>query len=176
MNFLESVGLLAILVVVWLFGLTQTKVRFGGRLQGLLIILTVYTIISIFSSMGKGISNLFKASTATPISTSIRTPRPQLSTTSTGKPCLRWNEIRSSMNGQTVCVYGIVQAIYPTNETWTRIRFTDQPNNFFMFSQLFIFPDLSAGDCVQANGKVQLYESIPYIESDDLYRCEAWMK
>ena len=102
------------------------------------------------------------------------TPRPR--PTPTHKPCLRWDRIRPSMRGDEVCVYGIVQSLYSTNETWTRIQFTDEPNRFFVSSTLYIFPDLKAGDCFQANGTVQTYDFIPYLETDELYYCEAWME
>ena len=177
MNFLEDVGFIAIVITLALIFeriFRNVKSRLAWRVLGIVFIIVLYFVIS----KGEDIYNsiFVPASTFKSTPVSSNTSRPLPLATATGKPCLRWSEIRTSMNGQTICVYGTIQAIYPTNETWTRIRFTDQPNSFFMFSQPYIFPDLSAGDCIQANGKVQLYESIPYIESDDLYYCESWMK
>jgi hypothetical protein len=137
-------------------------------------LLALIVIAILYGMFRNSIPTLF-AATATPTQRPTRTPLPPKEV-STKETCHRWDEITPFMDGKDICVYGTVQAIYPTDETWTRIRFTNQPNSFFMFSQLFIFPDLKAGDCIKANGKVQLYESIPYIESDDLYYCESWMK
>ena len=81
------------------------------------------------------------------------------------------------MKGQDVCIYGNVHSVYSTNETSTRIRFTAEPNNFFLFSSLYTFDDLDSGSCVAAEGVVELYKNIPFIDvGDDLYYCETWMK
>ena len=81
------------------------------------------------------------------------------------------------MDGRRICVYGVVQSIYSTSETWTRIRFTSEPNNFFLFSSQYTFEDLGVGSCVMAQGRVELYDRIPFIDvGDELYYCEDWMQ
>jgi hypothetical protein len=95
----------------------------------------------------------------------------------TREPCFRWDQIKASMDGDEVCVYGTVHSVYYTAETWTRIRFTSEANNFFLFSSLYTFDDLSSGSCVQANGTVELYERIPFVNvGDTLYYCDPWME
>ncbi len=139
--------------------------------------LIVFTLVLIVSWIGS-INTEPLSISPTPRPTLYPTPTQQIprSPTPAQNSCLKWNQVTPEMSGQEVCVYGAVQSLYVTNETWTRIRFTDQPNNFFVFSQLYIFPDLRAGDCVAVMGKVQLYDRIPYIQTDNLYKCEEWMK
>lgn len=81
------------------------------------------------------------------------------------------------MEGRKVCVYGIVYDLYSTNQTSTRIKFTSQPNTFFLYDSNSIYPGLSAGYCVAAEEVVQLYDNkIPYMSVSGLYECEPWMK
>lgn len=93
--------------------------------------------------------------------------------------CLLWSQVTSTMAGKTLCVYGTVTAVYPTDETSTRIKFSDQPNTFFIYSAPYIFTDeqtnapLTVGDCVMLTSSVQLYQNIPYMDIRDstLYHC-----
>lgn len=99
--------------------------------------------------------------------------------TQTASACRLWSSISPALNGQTVCVYGYVHQVYSTRETWTRIKFSPQPNTFFLYSTRYIFTDpatgrsLSPGDCVQVTGPVQLIQNVPYIDIDNniLHNC-----
>lgn len=135
----------------------------------------------------------FDPPTRTPRPTATR-PRPtptffssgtRLSLTRQAKQagCLLWSDITPQMNGQTVCVFGKVHQVYSTRETWTRIKFTDQPNTFFLYSTLYTFTDtttgqaLSPGDCVQITGEVQLFDKVPYIDigENELKNCTGYL-
>lgn len=97
-------------------------------------------------------------------------------TPSTFSNCVKWSEITIQMEGRQVCVYGTVQNIYSTNETWTRIKFTDQPNTFFIYDIQNIYTDLNVGDCLLATSTVKLHGNIPYMEvAGELLYCESWM-
>lgn len=100
-----------------------------------------------------------------------KTPTPQSSN------CIHWTEITSSMNGQRICVFGDVYSIYNTQETATRINFSSERNNFFLYDIKYVYPDLGKGDCVVAEEILQLYNNkIPFMEISSLYKCEPWMK
>ena len=121
-------------------------------------------------------------------SASISQPTPRPAPTFTPRPviintiaqpknqladCLRWSEVTPQMEGQTICVSDRVYSVYSTNQTSTRIKFSNEANTFFVFSQLYEFSDpvthapLGAGDCVMLTGTVQLYGNIPYIDIAD---------
>jgi hypothetical protein len=104
------------------------------------------------------------------VPTAIKTP------TSSASNCIKWTQITPGMIGYKICVYGNVYAIYDTDKTATRLKFSPEPNTFFMYDVNFVYPDLKAGDCVLANEVLQLYGDIPYISVSSLYKCESWMK
>jgi len=114
-------------------------------------------------------------STSRPKPTS--TPRSSSNSSSSGSQCYHWSEIKTSMVGKKVCVYGKAFDIYYTNQTSTRIKFTSQPNTFFIYSVNYVYPDLREGDCVLAEEVVQLWENkIPFMSLTALYHCEDWME
>jgi hypothetical protein len=78
--------------------------------------------------------------------------------------CFHWSQVNVSMEGRKVCVYGIVHSLYATDEAWTRIRFTDKPNSFFMYDPNFIYPNIRPGWCVLVSGMVEQIQNIPYIK------------
>lgn len=113
--------------------------------------------------------------TTAPISTRI--PTKVKTPTVPASDCILWTQITPSMSGRKVCVYGTVYSVYTTNETSTRIKFTSQPNTFFLYDVNYIYTDLKEGDCVAAEEVVQLYDKkIPYMSVSALYHCESWMK
>jgi hypothetical protein len=139
---------------------------------GMFLLLSALGIMLFLGFMNNNRSSSFAPSPA-PTMQPTRTPRP--SPVPTRRDCYRWDEIEVSMNGREVCVYGTVHSVYSTSEAWTRIRFTSEANNFFLFSSLYAFEDLSPGSCVRANGTVELYERIPFVDvGDTLYHCEPW--
>jgi len=115
--------------------------------------------------------------TATPRPRPTSTPKSLTNSSSTGSQCYHWSEINKSMAGRKVCVYGKAYDIYYTGQTSTRIRFTSQPNTFFIYSVNYVYPDLREGDCVLAEEVVQLWENkIPFMALSALYHCEPWME
>lgn len=112
------------------------------------------------------------------VPTIIKPTTTNIPPTKTATPdCYHWSEITVSMNGKKVCVYGDVKSFYDTDEASTRIKFSTQPNTFFICSVNFVFPDLRIGDCVLAEEVVQVYnKNIPFMSISDLYYCESWME
>jgi len=138
---------------------------FGAGL--LLLVLGSFT----FSSQSSYSPSPTTAPTSTRIPTKIKTPTVQESN------CIHWSQITSSMAGRKICIYGIVDSIYNTNESSTRMKFSSQPNTFFLYDVNYVYPDLKEGDCVSAEEVLQLYDNkIPYMEISELYKCESWMK
>jgi hypothetical protein len=176
MNFLESVGFLAILVVIWLVLLSQNKIRLGARLQGALIIITLYAVYMVGASLWSGISNTLIRPTPTQIQSPTRTPCPVVPT-ATHEPCFRWDHITPSMKGQEVCVHGIVldhKENYVNQLTNFYFGTTEQ---FFLVSN-YRWSTSQKGECLTATGIVQLntYKT-PYIKiEDNIYYCEPWME
>lgn len=102
----------------------------------------------------------------------------------TQSDCLPWSAITTQMNGQTLCVFGVVYQITSSRETYTRIEFTDERNTFFLYSVNYYFTDettgkeLQVGDCISVTGKVGVISNVPYIDigKENLYYCEPWMR
>ena len=90
----------------------------------------------------------------------------------TSPSCYQWNQITTAMKDQTVCVQGIVYAVYNTGNSATRITFTKETNTFFLDSTGYVYyiyikgvqHDLAPGDCVQITKKVQVYNDLPFME------------
>lgn len=119
-----------------------------------------------------------------PTAIPTRKPYPTLTpraTASSAIPasCIHWSQVTPQMAGRTLCVYGAVHSLYATDEASTRIKFTDQPNTFFIFSAPYTFTDertgapLSVGDCIQVTSPVKLFNNIPYMDIGEqiLYNC-----
>lgn len=90
--------------------------------------------------------------------------------------CEKALSINSSMEGQTLCVYGVISY---TREFYgaSQVRFGGD-NTFFFSSGTIYYPNATSGRCVYATGKVLLSsEQVPYIQVDKnpLYDCEGWM-
>ena len=73
------------------------------------------------------------------------------------------------MAGQTVCVYGTIVDITTARETNTRYKFSDQPNTFFMFSDIYFIhldtgKNVVVGDCISDTEEIKVYDGIPYID------------
>lgn len=174
-SFLEWAGFLAVVVVLALVFERFTrgvKSRLGRRIAGIVFMLIVVAVLS----KGQEFYNNVFTPTVTPTSVPTRTPRPTFTPQPllpTRETCYLWNQVTPSMEGKRICVYGTVHAVYVTNETATRIRFTAESNRFFLFSSNYVFKDLAAGSCVQAYGVVELYERIPFLNiGDELYYCD----
>ena len=187
MNFLESLGFLFLsliaVFVVFVFG-----IRLPRKLEALVTIAPFIAFFFVLASIWDGISSAFvSAPTPHVTATSYRpdTITPAFGTivpivASTSIPdCLPWSQVTPSMEGQQKCIYGNVVSVYSTNETWTRIKFTEAPNTFFIYSTLYTYTDeitnapLTSGDCIQVTHTVKLYGKIPYMDIGDetIYHC-----
>ncbi len=87
---------------------------------------------------------------------------------SLSSPCIRWNQVTVGMNGQTVCVYGIIKSL-----NGTRYKFSDSPNTFFLYSVYEIQSTvtgktLAPGECVRLTDTIRIEQDVPYMNVDDL--------
>jgi len=85
--------------------------------------------------------------------------------------------VTPEMEGQKVCVYGIVYSKYNTNEAATFIKFTPKANTFFLYDKNNVYENLQSENCVVAIEVVQLFNhNIPCMSISNLYKCESWMR
>jgi len=185
MNFLESVGCLAIVIVVWLFFLLQNKVGMSRRFEGALIIATIYAVYLVVASIWNGASSLFSApSTSTPAPTLTAKPaeltfeafytNPQPQSTS-APSCLMWSQITPSMAGRTVCVQGVVVDYRENWDNFLSVFYFGTHEQFFFVSNFEWKHEEIEGKCFRATGEIQLNTyDVPYIKIDDndLYYCD----
>ena len=81
------------------------------------------------------------------------------------------------MEGQHVCVYGKVTSTqYQFNGNY--IFFNDDGRSFYLIilkdgDQYYYFPAAEQGVCVQADGVIKTYMSIPRIEITTIYFWQA---
>lgn len=142
---------------------------------GAFILLTLCFLPALFGAYVEATAPAPRPPTRPP---ATRTPRPAATPTESAREaCLRWDEVTLEVNGQDVCVFGVVQSVHSVQGGWTRITFTDKPNQFFMHSFGYAFEGLAAGSCVAAYGKVEFGKSTPSMDvGGNLYHCEEWMK
>ena len=116
--------------------------------------------------------------TQTPIPRPTNTPQANIvlgRSTPTHNPCLRWDQITATLNGQKVCVYGVL-ANYKENWELEQTNFYfGSPEEFFLVSN-YRWNDVVEGECISTTGEVQLntYKT-PYIKVEEIYKCETWM-
>jgi len=78
------------------------------------------------------------------------------------------------MDGELVCVRGLITAFTQSRQVGTRYSFSDEPNSFFMFSNLWEITNSSTGKtvgvgtCVEVTGIIELQGGIPFMHIDDL--------
>jgi len=91
--------------------------------------------------------------------------------------CIQWSEVTASMEGDFICVKGIVVDTYFA-EKGTYIRFSNDATSFYFIDlyqgdSAFYYPDLRNGDCVYTSGIVKTFMGIPRIEiTKKLYKCD----
>ena len=191
MEILGSIAFIVLgLIILAFYNFMESKarVRFVGRAGCVPWAMIAVGIYYFFASIFTGIGSLFAPPTPTPWFSvdpkSVVLPTKEVPTRSvikTKEPqessCLRWEQVTLSQAGQEICVYGIVYALYPTNETATRIKFTSTKNTFFLSDGYGYYPDLRTGECVYAIETLLVYNNqIPYMDIDKLYECENSMK
>lgn len=184
-NILEAIGIIFISIL----GLILAENIRWRRAQGAGIVGILYGIYLILANIWVGVSTIFS-----PLPTSTLPPTPtripnSISLTraagiQTGETCTHWSEINQQNKGEKICIYGTIYQIYSTKETYTRIKFTDERNSFFLYSINYEFFDkttgeiLTAGDCITFTGTVASIEHIPYMDigENSLRYCETWME
>lgn len=88
--------------------------------------------------------------------------------------CLGPDAVTPEMNGELICVRGLITDFAQSAQVGTRYSFSDQPNSFFMFSNLWEITNSSTGKtvgvgtCVEVTGVVELQDGIPFMPIDDL--------
>jgi hypothetical protein len=108
------------------------------------------------------------------IATAKATATPKPAATATSDPCLSWEAVTADMNGEVICVRGLITNFTQSRQVGTRYSFSDKPNSFFMFSNLWEITNSStgktvgAGTCVEVTGVIELQGDIPFIHIDDL--------
>lgn len=129
--------------------------RFALIALVLLIVLAVMIAISIFQGAGD-----------------------RLPAAGSGQPggvrsgCRLWNEISAADVGQEVCVTGVVERTYLGGEL-TYLRFSDDPDAFRLVNVNGVDFSAVVGQCVVAEGVVEVYGQMPYIEiGDRLDHCD----
>ena len=99
-------------------------------------------------------------------------PPTSLSPTDTPDPCLRPDQVTADMQGQKVCVRGVILSFIQNRKVGTRYELTDKSNGFFVFSALWeiIDPDtgktLSPGTCIEVTDVIQTQSGIPFVNID----------
>lgn len=158
------------LVVLFLIFLASKLVN--EQLRGLLLVVGIVAVIIGGLVFYNSITGSFRF-TVTP--TPTRTPFPTRTPTRTPlflfanptKPnCLSWRQVDESFAGKTICVYGTVSKAKSVSIGFGQFRifFSENADAFFLLDENYIYPDLKAGDCVSANGKVEIdAQHVPFI-------------
>ena len=87
--------------------------------------------------------------------------------------CYHAEQITASMIGQSVCVRGVIKNLSQGSAA-TRYTFSDQPNMFFLYDQVYEVIDpntgktLGPGTCVEVHGTIKNISGVPYINIEDL--------
>ncbi len=83
--------------------------------------------------------------------------------------CYRWDRIGPSMIGSTQCVYGKILK-YSDGPATSDIYFGDSPSAFHLISTEYEFPNVQAGECVKATGKVASSYGSLFMDISDLFQ------
>jgi hypothetical protein len=114
------------------------------------------------------------ASTATAAPTQTRRPTPTSPPSPTPDPCMRWDQVTADMQGETVCLKGVVSELTQSRQVGSRYQFGDQPNGLFLYSKFWELVNsrtgktLGPGTCVVVIGTIQVQAGIPFINIDEL--------
>jgi hypothetical protein len=83
--------------------------------------------------------------------------------------CISWNEITAGERGKNLCVYGFIENAYWGDNIFY-LTFSKDPYAF-RFIVVNGYFNVYKGQCVQAQGTIETYNDMPYIELGDLYSC-----
>lgn len=111
------------------------------------------------------------AATNAPVATTLSSS--DAATATAFANCYHPEQITASMIGQSVCVRGVIQNLSQGSAA-TRYTFSDQPNTFFLYDQVYEVIDpntgktLGPGTCVEVHGTIKNISGVPYINIEDL--------
>lgn len=108
--------------------------------------------------------------TATPRPPPTATRRPTQRPSAT-PGCRLATTITLRDQGRRLCVYGNVRTWYENGPAYI-FEFSRARNGFLLVSYDWFWPDLRAGDCVLARGKIESLGDNPVMVISDLYHCE----
>lgn len=161
--------------IIWLW----RKASVGGflLLVGALILVLGYLNSSSFLKPAVPTST----PTFKPVPTVIKIPTP---TAELVPGCIKWNDIRETNVGETVCLWGNVAEItnnsgqfrvlfksgLPDGYSWT----DGTPSRFYFIDENYYYTDVEIGDCVSATGILRVnQEGILFIRIDgNLQGCQ----
>jgi hypothetical protein len=90
--------------------------------------------------------------------------------------CLLWSEITVAMEGQQVCVFGIIKRRFRVDaEIPYMAIFSEEEGTFAIVDRLTFYTQFRPGDCIQAVGEVELMRGVrPFIDAGNaLTTCPA---
>jgi len=148
------------------------KGRFFGVFLGALAGVVVYFVVVLVVGAMTLMSSAPVVATQRPNPTATYRPYPTSTfPRPTQETCLAWDAVNTSHIGKTICVTGYVYDLYPIGVYGFRIRFTNQPNAFFLLDQQGYYPDLRSGDCVVAEDAVRQENGLLYMSIEALRHC-----
>ena len=138
-------------------------------------IIVISTVFLCLGSAGIPATQAPPASAATesPASTEVASQPTDIPVpTSTHDPCLHWDEVTAAMNGQKVCVRGVITGFSQGRSVGTRYEFSEKPSTFFVFSAKWEVMDpntgktIAPGTCVEITDVIRVQAGVPYIDID----------
>jgi len=140
--------------------------------------MSIIVFFTVFLCLGSSVipaTQAPPASTATesPASTEVAVqPTDIPAPTDTPDPCLHWDEVTAAMNGQKVCVRGVITGFSQGRSVGTRYEFSKKPSTFFVFSAKWEVTDpntgktIAPGTCVEITDVVRIQAGVPYFDID----------
>ena len=142
--------------------------------------MSIIVFSTVFLCLGSSVISATQApsaseATASPAATEVAsqpTDVPVPTITNTPDPCMRWNEVTTAMEGQKVCVRGLITGFSQGRSFGTRYEFSDRPSTFFVYSAKWEVTDpstgktIAPGTCVEITDVVRTQGAVPYFDID----------
>ena len=143
----------------------------------ILAAMSIILISTVFLCMGSSVISETQTPSASeaanPAATEVAVqPTDIPAPTDTPDPCLRWDEVTANMQGQKVCVRGLITGFSRGRSFGTRYEFSDKPSTFFVFSAKYEVTDpstgktIAPGTCVEITDTVRTQGAVPYFDID----------
>jgi hypothetical protein len=91
-------------------------------------------------------------------------------------PCILWSEITIELEGQRLCVYGIIKRRWRVDYEIPYIAiFSEDVGTFAIADRTTFYTQFQPGDCIQTEGEVELMRGVrPFIDAQgELSTCPA---